>query len=425
MFNYINIFIKTYGCNINNLNSEKIFLILFYFKINIIKNIININLFILNSCIIRKNPQIKILKEIKKISFLKKYFKNIIILTGCLTEFENIKKINLLKIDITINSFCYIYIKNILIFYIKNFKKIYFIKKKNFLIKKETINNYILIMKGCNHNCSYCVIPQVKGNESYENYNIIFDNILKNIKKKSYEITLLGQNVNSYLYKKINFNSLLFNLSKIKNVKRINFISSNIKDFNNNFFYVYKNIKKISSHLHLPIQSGSNIIIKKMNRKYTISEYLFFIKKIKKIKKSTFSTDIILSFPYENFNDFDYSIKIIKKINFFEVFFFSYSKRINTISYNFKKKDLFNKFKIKLFQKKIKKNIFNIVNSIVRVLVIGYIKNNIFIGKMDNLKLVFFEYYNYNIIGNFVLIKIIFKKKNFFLGIYENIYVYI
>ncbi|MFI4883618.1 MAG: MiaB/RimO family radical SAM methylthiotransferase [Candidatus Carsonella ruddii] len=425
MFNYINIFIKTYGCNINNLNSEKIFLILLYFKTNIIKKIINIDLFILNSCIIRKNPQIKILKEIKKISFLKKYFKNIIILTGCLTEFENIKKINLLKIDITINSFCYIYIKNILIFYIKNLKKIFFIKKKDFFLKKENINNYILIMKGCNHNCSYCVIPQIKGKEFYIHYNNIFNNIFNNIKKKFYEITLLGQNVNSYLYKKINFNSLLFNLSKIKNIKRINFISSNIKDFNKNFFYIYKNIIKISSHLHIPIQSGSKKIIRKMNRKYTINEYLFFIKKIKKIKKSTFSTDIILSFPYENFNDFDSSIKIIKKINFFEVFFFSYSKRINTISYNFKKKDLFNKFKIKLFQKKIKKNIFSILNNIERVLVIGYIKKNIFIGKMDNLKIVFFEYHNYNVIGNFILIKIIFKKKNFFLGIYENIYKYI
>ncbi|XRA05344.1 MAG: MiaB/RimO family radical SAM methylthiotransferase [Candidatus Carsonella ruddii] len=425
MFNYINIFIKTYGCNINNLNSEKIFLILLYFKINIIKNIINTNLFILNSCVIRKNPQIKILKEIKKISFLKKYFKNIIILTGCLTEFENIKKINLLKIDITINSFCYIYIKNILVFYIKNLKKIYFIKKKHFFLKKEQINNYILIMKGCNHNCSYCVIPQIKGKEIYINYNNIFNNILKNIKKKFYEITLLGQNVNSYLYKNINFNSLLFNLSKIKNIKRISFLSSNIKDFNKNFYYVYKNIIKISSHFHIPIQSGSNNIIKKMNRKYTINEFLLFIKKIKKIKKSTFSTDIILSFPYENFKDFDCSIKIIKKINFFEVFFFSYSKRINTISYNFKKKDLFKKFKIKLFQKKIKKNTINILNNIERVLVIGYIKNNIFIGKMDNLKIVFFEYYNYNIIGYFVLIKIIFKKRNFFLGIYDNIYKYI
>ncbi|MGK2931075.1 MAG: MiaB/RimO family radical SAM methylthiotransferase [Candidatus Carsonella ruddii] len=422
MFNYINIYIKTYGCNINNLNSEKIFLILLYFKVNIIKNIINTNLFVLNSCVIRKNPQIKILKEIKKISFLKKYFKNIIILTGCLTEFENIKKIKLLKIDISINSFCYIYIKNILIFYIKNFKKIYFIKKKDFFLKKENINNYILIMKGCNHNCSYCVIPQIKGKEFYIHYNNIFNNIFNNIKKKFYEITLLGQNVNSYFYKNIDFNSLLFNLSKIKNIKRINFISSNVKDFNKTFFYIYKNIIKISSHLHIPIQSGSNIIIKKMNRKYTINEYLFFIKKIKKIKKSTFSTDIILSFPYENFNDFDYSIKIIKKINFFEVFFFSYSKRMNTISYNFKKKDLFKKFKIKIFQKKIKKNIFNILNNLERVLVIGYIKNNIFIGKMDNLKIVFFEYYNYNIIGIFVLIKIIFKKRNFFLGIYENIY---
>ncbi|AFP83964.1 MiaB/RimO family radical SAM methylthiotransferase [Candidatus Carsonella ruddii] len=422
MYKFIKIFIKTLGCNINNLESEKFFNFLKYFKVKIKNNFFFCDLLILNSCVIRNNPELKIFKELKKWFFLKKYKKNLILLTGCLTEFNNFEKIKLLKIDILFNNICNIYINKLIIFFIKNKKKIFFIKKKINYFLKNKINNFFLIMKGCNHNCSYCVIPQIKGKEYYYSNNYIIFNIIKNIKKFFCEITLLGQNVNSYFYKKIDFNSLIFNISKIKNIKRINFLSSNIKDFNNNFFYLYKNIIKISNHFHLPLQSASNKILKKMNRKYNLFEYLFFLKKIKKIKKTTFSSDIILSFPEENFFDYDKSLKILKKVNFLEIFFFSYSKRINTISYNFKNYTKNNKFKLFLFQKFLIKNKYSLLNKIVRILVIGYIKNNIFIGKMDNFKLVFFEFYDYTIIGNFINIKIIKHKKNFFLGIYENIY---
>ncbi|XZR52919.1 MAG: MiaB/RimO family radical SAM methylthiotransferase [Candidatus Carsonella ruddii] len=425
MFKYIKVFIKTLGCNINNLESEKIFNFIKYFKIKKKNFFFNCNLLILNSCVIRKNPEIKILKELKKWSFIKKYKKNIMFLTGCLVEFENFEKFKLIKIDILFNNICNIYINKLLIFFIKNKKKIFFIKKKINYFFKNKINNYFLIMKGCNHNCSYCVIPQIKGKEYYFPYKYIIYNIIKNIKKKFCEITLLGQNVNSYIYKKNDFNSLIFNISKIKNIKRINFLSSNIKDFKRNFLFLYKNIIKISNHFHLPIQSGSNKILKKMNRKYNLLEYLLFIKKIKKIKKTTISSDIIISFPEEKNFDFDQSLKIVKKINFLDVFFFSYSKRINTISYNFKNNNNISKFKLFLFQKFLSKNKYCFLNKQERVLVIGYIKNNIFIGKMDNFKLVFFEFYNYKIIGTFVIVKIIKNKKNFFLGIYENIYLFL
>ncbi|WMC19382.1 MAG: MiaB/RimO family radical SAM methylthiotransferase [Candidatus Carsonella ruddii] len=425
MFKYIKIFVKTLGCNINSLESEKIFNFIKYFKIKKKDFFFNCNLLILNSCVIRKNPEMKIFKELKKWSFVKKYKKNIIFLTGCLVEFENFEKFKFIKIDILFNNICNIYINKLLIFFIKNKKKIFFIKKKINYFVKNKINNYFLIMKGCNHNCSYCIIPQIKGKEYYFPFKYIVYNIIKNIKKKFCEITLLGQNVNSYVYKKKDFNSLIFNISKIKNIKRISFLSSNIKDFKKNFFFLYKNIKKISNHFHLPIQSGSNKILRKMNRKYNLLEYLFFVKKIKKIKKITISSDIIISFPEENYNDFDNSLKIIKKINFLDIYFFSYSKRINTISYNFKNNCNINKFKLFLFQKFLLKNKYSLINKKERVLVIGYIKNNIFIGKMDNFKLVFFEFYNYKIIGTFIIVKIIKNKKNFFLGIYENTYLFL
>ncbi|AFP84144.1 isopentenyl-adenosine tRNA methylthiolase [Candidatus Carsonella ruddii HT isolate Thao2000] len=420
MFKYIKVFIKTLGCNINNLESEKIFNFLKYFKIKIKNFFFNCNILILNSCVIRKNPELKVFKEIKKWFFIKKYKKNLILLTGCLTEFNNFEKIKILKIDILFNNICNIYINKLIIFFLKNKKKIFFIKKKINYFLKNKINNYFLIMKGCNHNCSYCVIPQIKGKEYYYSYKYIIFNIIKNIKKNFCEITLLGQNVNSYYYKKIDFNSLLFNISKIKNIKRINFLSSNIKNFNNKFFYLYKNIKKISNHFHIPLQSGSNKILKKMNRKYNLFEYFLFLKNITKIKKTTFSSDIILSFPEENYFEYDNTLKTLKKIKFLDVFFFSYSKRINTISYNFKVNNINNKFKLFLFQKFLIKNKKSLINNIIRVLVIGYIKNNIFIGKMDNFKLIFFEFYDYTVIGNFIKIKIIKNKKNFFLGIYEN-----
>ncbi|AGS06607.1 MiaB/RimO family radical SAM methylthiotransferase [Candidatus Carsonella ruddii] len=420
MFSFINIYIKTLGCNINNLESEKIFIFLKYFKIVLQKNFYNSNLLLINTCIIRNNPQRKILKELNKWQFLKKYKKVIIFLTGCFSEFNNLKKNKILKIDILFNSFCNVYLNKMILFYVKNKKKIYFIKKKINFFYKNKINNYLLIMKGCNHNCSYCVIPQIKGKEYYYDKNFLLNNIINGIKKPFYEITLLGQNVNSYYSKLINFDSLIFNISKIKNIKRINFLSSNIKDFTKNFFFLFKNIKKLSNHIHLPIQSGSNFILKKMNRKYSIKEYFSFIKKLKKIKNITVSTDIIISFPNENFFEFDKSLKIIKRILFIDIYYFLYSKKKNTISYNFKNNNKYNNFKLKLFQKSINNNNLIFLNKKERVLVLGYIKKNIFIGKMDCFKLVFFEYFNYEIIGNFILIKIISIKNNFFLGVYDN-----
>ncbi|BAF35127.1 conserved hypothetical protein [Candidatus Carsonella ruddii PV] len=423
MFNFINLYIKTLGCNINTYISSKIIYNIKYFKIKILKNFLKSNLLILNSCVVRKNPQIKILKELKKWFFIKKYKKIIIILTGCLTEFEKINSLISLKIDIVINSLSYIFIKKILNLYLKTKKKILLIKKKNNFNIKKNILNYISIMKGCNHSCTYCIIPQTKGKEFYYSFSYIFNYIINNIKKKTTEITLLGQNVNSYYNKNVNFNSLIFNISKIKNIKRINFLSSNIIDFNKNFYNLYKNVKKISNHIHLPIQSGSNLILKKMNRKYNLNHYICFIKKIQKIKFTTFSTDIIVSFPNENFFDFDQTLKVLKKIKFLDIYYFLYSKLRNTISFNFKENSFFvKKFKLFIFQKSIIKNYYLLNNRVVRILVIGYISKNIFIGKMDNLKLVFFEYYKYNIIGKFINVKIIKIKKNIFLGLYENIY---
>ncbi|AFP83582.1 MiaB/RimO family radical SAM methylthiotransferase [Candidatus Carsonella ruddii] len=424
MFNYIILYIKTFGCNINNLESSNITKIIFYYKILIKKNILNSDLIIINSCVIRKNPQLKIFKIIKKIIFLKKYKKNLIILTGCLTETENLNFLKIIKVDIIFNSLSIFYIIKIIKNFLLNKKKIIFIKKNKIKIINK-INNYINIMSGCNHNCSYCIIPQIKGKETYLNYKKIINFIIKNLKKKNYEITLLGQNVNSYKYNKINFLSLIFNISKIKNIKRINFLSSNLFDFNIKFLILYKNLKKISNHLHLPIQSGSNFILKIMNRKYSIKNYLNFIKKIKKIKFTTLSTDIIISYPKEKFIDFDYSLKILKKIKFLNYFCFLYSKRKNTLSYNFQENNNFLKiFKLKIFQKN-KNNYFILLNKKIRILVLGYIKKNIYIGKMDNFKLVFFEYYNYNIIGKFIIIKIVDVKKNVFLGIYESMFNYL
>ncbi|AFP83772.1 isopentenyl-adenosine tRNA methylthiolase [Candidatus Carsonella ruddii CS isolate Thao2000] len=424
MFFHVILYIKTFGCNINNFESNNILKIIFYFKILLKKKLLNSDLIIINSCVIRKNPQLKIFKIIKKIIFLKKYKKNLIILTGCLTETENLNFLKIIKVDIIFNSLSVLYIIKIIKNFFLNKKKIIFIKKNKLKILNK-ISTYLNIMSGCNHNCSYCIIPQIKGKESYLNYKKIFNFIIKNLKKKNCEITLLGQNVNSYKYNKINFSSLIFNISKIKNIKRINFLSSNLFDFNKKFLILYKNLKKISNHLHLPIQSGSNFILKIMNRKYSIKKYLIFTKKIKKIKFTTLSTDIIISYPKEKFIDFDYSLKILKKIKFLNYFCFLYSKRKNTLSYNFQENNNFLKFfKLKIFQKN-KNNYFILLNKKIRVLVIGYIKKNIFIGKMDNFKLIFFEYYNYNIIGKFIFVKVIDIKKNIFLGIYESFFNYL
>lgn len=198
----------------------------------------------------------------------------------------------------------------------------------------EALKAYVSIMYGCNNYCSYCIVPYVRGRESSRPLRHILNEV-KNLASHNFkEITLLGQNVNSYgkdLNGKIDFIRLLENLDKIAGIERIRFITSHPKDVSKELFRAMKELPKVCEHLHLPLQSGSDKILRLMNRKYTLRDYLKLIDDLRRlIPECSLTTDIIVGFPGESEADFQRTYQAMERIQFDEAFIFKYSPRPKT-----------------------------------------------------------------------------------------------
>jgi tRNA-2-methylthio-N6-dimethylallyladenosine synthase len=194
----------------------------------------------------------------------------------------------------------------------------------------------VVISTGCSNYCSYCVVPYVRGNLRLRKPDFIIDEVKNNIEMGIKRITLLGQNVNDYVYVgksgKINFVKLLKDISEIEGVEELSFITSQPKNTTKELFQLMANASNIKKHLHLPVQSGSNRILQLMKRGYTIEHYMQLVSDYKKIVKGTISTDIIVGFPTETDKDFQQTKKILEKVKFKNAYIFKYSKRMRAES---------------------------------------------------------------------------------------------
>ena len=203
------------------------------------------------------------------------------------------------------------------------------------VLQKNKFNAWVPIISGCNNFCSYCIVPYVRGREKSRDFNEILSDCKKFIKNDSKIITLLGQNVNSYFYNNLNFSDLLKEIDKIDGEFIIRFMTSHPKDFNKNLVDTLASLKHFSNHLHLPVQSGNNRILKLMNRKYTREEYIEKINYAReKIKNLVITSDIIVGFPGETNLEFEDTVSLIQKIKFASIFNFIYSSRIGTAAFN-------------------------------------------------------------------------------------------
>jgi tRNA-2-methylthio-N6-dimethylallyladenosine synthase len=200
--------------------------------------------------------------------------------------------------------------------------------------RKYSFKSGVNIMFGCNNFCSYCIVPYVRGRERSREPKDIIREIEQLVADGVVEIMLLGQNVNSYgknLENPISFAQLIEEIEKIEGLKRIRFMTSHPKDLSDELIEVMKNSKKVCRHLHLPLQSGSSSILKKMNRKYTKEQYLELADKIKKaIPDISLTTDIIVAFPGETEEDFQETLEVVKQVRYDSAFTFIYSKRTGT-----------------------------------------------------------------------------------------------
>ena len=338
-------FIYTFGCAMNEYDTERIAAAL-EAKGYIPSDKVNDSDFIvLNTCSVREKPQVKILSYLGQIRLLKEKNPNIIVgISGCVAQQEGNKFLKNNKVvNFVMGTDAISHIDNIIERAIngERFADTY-IDSSSFSIsnfnRKDKIAANVTIMKGCNNFCSYCIVPYVRGREVSRPSTEILNEIKSLIDKGAKEVCLLGQNVNSYgknLSEDINLPKLLSMVNKIDGLERIRFVTSHPKDFSINMINAMAENEKVYRYLHLPLQSGSNIILKAMNRKYTYEDYKEKIELARKIMPDIeFSSDFIIGFPNETDEDFNATLKAVEEIGYDRIFAFNYSPRPGTKAFD-------------------------------------------------------------------------------------------
>ena len=312
--------------------------------------------FIINTCHIREKATEKVYHEIGRV---KKNFKNLkkplVIVSGCVAQAESEEMLKREPyIDMVIGPQSYHKISDLILNYQRKKQKFNetefdVVRKFDELQKisnsQNKISSYLTIQEGCDKFCHFCVVPYTRGPEYSRPFDQIITEAYTLVKNGAKEITLLGQNVNAYnCFDKNNnykLSSLIYELNNIKNLKRIRFTTSHPKDMTNDLINCFKDCKKLMPFLHLPVQSGSDKILKLMNRKHDLNYYLSIIKKLEKINKDIkFSSDFIVGYPGETESDFEDTITLIKKIGFVNSYSFIFSPRPGTPATNKKLNDL-------------------------------------------------------------------------------------
>lgn len=338
--------VVTYGCQMNVHESEKIRGILSSLGMNETDDIEQATVVAFNTCCIREGAEDRAYNNIMALrKWKEKDSSRVIILCGCMPQ-QKAGKYNLKEklqfVDIVIGTHNINSIAKHLLNHADNKQRIIEILDSptstmdiDGCIRDDKTNAYVNIIYGCNKFCTYCIVPYVRGREKSRNIKEIYNEVKDLVQNQGYKyITLLGQNVNSYgkdLKNPTTFSELLKLLCTIEGDFKIKFMTSHPMDFSDDLIKVMKTENKVAKALHLPVQSGSSAILKKMNRHYDYKHYMKIIKKVKRaIPNIALSTDIIVGFPGETESDFNKTLKLIKKVKYDQVFAFMYSKRTGT-----------------------------------------------------------------------------------------------
>ena len=306
------------------------------------------NCYLLNTCHIRDKAKEKVYHEIGRV---KKIFRSkqkpLVIIAGCVAQAENQEMLKREPyIDLVIGPQSYHKINDTILNHIKRKKKIEetefdAISKFNYLSKIKNnsgkISSFLTIQEGCDKFCHFCVVPYTRGPEYSRPIQQILDEAKYLADNGSQEIILLGQNVNAYCNGKFKLSNLILEIEKLPQIKRIRYTTSHPKDMSDDLIEVYKNSKKLMPLVHLPVQSGSDKILDRMNRKHTISDYHKIFDKLKNINPIIeFSSDFIIGYPEEDEKDFKATLELIKKIKFINSFSFIFSPRPGTVAADLK-----------------------------------------------------------------------------------------
>lgn len=420
--------ITTYGCQMNEHDSEKISWILESMGYVATEESEECDFIVYNTCVVRKSAEEKVYGQLGHLKALKKRRPNLIIaLCGCMMQREDVREVIFQKhkhVDIIFGTHNINKLPQLINTNKQTGKTVIDIVEESKEIEDNIDVNrtfaykaYVNIMYGCNNFCTYCIVPYTRGREKSRDPENILKEIERLVSTGCKEVTLLGQNVNSYgntLDKDYSFVDLLKDVNKIKGLERIRFMTSHPKDISDGVIQSYIELDKLCNHLHLPFQSGSNNVLKAMNRKYTREDYLKIISKVKKAQPNiAITTDIIVGFPGETEEDFQGTLDLVSECKFDAAYTYLYSSREGTKAAEMKeqvpddvKHIRFNKLLDLLYPIGLEKN-QALIGQILEVLVEDISKNNeeVLSGRSRNSKLVHFKG-SKDLIGETVNIKI-------------------
>lgn len=341
-------YINTYGCQMNVHESEKLAGILEDLGYTLADKDCNADVVVFNTCAIRESAEQKIFGNIGMLKNAKKQNPNMIIaVCGCMSQQKGYAELIVKKypyVDIIFGTHNIAKFKDFLLLKQKQKRVIEIVETENIacrdsmkVARTSGVNAWVNITYGCNNFCTYCIVPYVRGREVSRPINAIVNEVDNLLKQGYKQITLLGQNVNSYGNdiddENITFANLLKQLDELPYKYRLRFMTSHPKDLSNEVLKVMSESKNICHYLHLPVQSGSDDILKAMNRKYTAKKYLSLIDNARKVMPDIqFSSDFIVGFPGETDEDFNKTLELVKKVRYQQLFTFIYSKRKGTVA---------------------------------------------------------------------------------------------
>ena len=427
------IFIKTFGCQMNEYDSNRIIDIVKKIGFEKTDNFEETDCYFLNTCHIRDKAKEKVYHDIgrvKKSFKLKK--KPFVIVAGCVAQAENDEMLKREPfIDLVIGPQAYHKINDKIEEFLNKQKKIeetdfeaetkfnYLNKIKN---SSSKVSSFLTIQEGCDKFCHFCVVPYTRGPEYSRPFNEIIDEAKILSENGAREIILLGQNVNAYKNKNLRLSNLILEIEKIPEIKRIRYTTSHPKDMTEDLIDVYGFSKKLMPLVHLPVQSGSDKVLKLMNRKHLISDYIKIYEKLKSINSNIeFSSDFIIAYPGEEEEDFNATFELIKNIKFINSFSFIFSPRPGTVASDLKIIDKkisqirLEKVQEQLFKHQIMMN-KSLENKEIKVLVENKTnESNKFFGRSEYMTSVIFDG-NDQDVGNIIKVKINNSNQNTLFG---------
>ena len=419
--------IVTFGCQQNEADSERLSGTAKNLGYEKAESMEEADLIIFNTCAVREHAELRALSKTGQLKHLKEKNKNLLIgLWGCMVSQE--KRVEDIKhkypyVDFVAGTNMLHRLPEILCDVMENDRRRYYVDELDYSIvegvpveRENKIKAYVSVMYGCDNFCTYCIVPYVRGRERSRKKEDILNEVRTLVENGYREITLLGQNVNSYGKKEgdCDFATLVEEICKIDGDFVLRFMTSHPKDVSDRLIEVIKNNPKVERHFHLPVQSGSSRMLKVMNRKYTREGYLETVKKLKEaIPDIVLTTDIIVGFPGETAEDFEDTLSLIREVKYDSVFSFIYSKRPGTPASEMEdntsdqeKTDRMSRL-LSLHRENVTEINASYVGRTVRVLCEqGKDEKGLYGGRTSGAKLVKFQSGNENILGKFVDVKI-------------------